>query len=396
MNIALLIESFSPSQGGGEAYVTTLARRLVEMGHHVEVFCHRAENVPAAIRVHHVPAARWPRWRYACSFVRNLQKALREARSAGRRFDVIHGSGKCLGMNLYRAGGGVHAVWIEQDLASRSQGWQRTLKYVERRLDPWTHAMAWIERRQYLDPRVHIVANSQRVREDIRRWYGVEEQRLSVVPNGVDIERFHPGRRHDRGRRLRATWGVDSEGKILLFVANNWRLKGLLPLLDACRLLQEEAPRERLRLLVVGRGRRRHWERLARQRGIRELVTFAGPSATIEDAYAAADLLVHPTFYDPCANVCLEALASGLPVVTTACNGAAELLRDGTAGRVIATPHDHRALASAILSLLDDDTRERAALAARRLAERYPLSRHVEEMLRLYERLQQRGAPSPP
>lgn len=387
MNIAFLIENFTAHHGGGEGYSRTLARSLAAHGHALHVFCIEAGEAPGEVTVHAVRAPRHPQWLRARKFAENARRSLHQIEARGVTFDVVQGFGKCLGMNLYRPGGGVHAAWLRQDLASRPGPWQRALKRLERRIDPWTRTMASIERCQFLDPGVHVIANSRRVRRDIVDHYGVAGERLTVLPNGVDCERFHPRLRTEHGAQVRQALGISQQHPLLLFVANNWRLKGLFPLLQALARLRQRRQGEAPRLLVVGRGKERRWRRLAARAGIGDLVDFTGASQAIEEFYGAADLLVHPTFYDPCANVCLEALASGLPVITTACNGAAELMTDGVEGRVIAEPGDSAALAESIEELLDVSRRRRASIAARALAERHSLTDHVAQLLDLYAKL---------
>src|SRR5581483_8332591 len=146
-----------------------------------------------------------------------------------------------------------------------------------------------------------------------------------------------------------------------LIAAMNYRLKGLEPLLYACRrLLQRSEFRGRtvpFRLAVVGDPQFGRYEGLARRLGIDKHVHFVGHCAEMRNAYFAADFLVHPTFYDPCSLVVLEALACGLPVITTRFNGAAELLHPPQEGYVIDDPHDHDQLAWCMMQFLDTGRR---------------------------------------
>src|SRR5207247_4433083 len=136
------------------------------------------------------------------------------------------------------------------------------------------------------------------------------------------------------------------------------------PLLHATRLVD----RERFRLLVVGSPRLAGYRRLARRLGIEKQVQFLGQRADVHHCYFAADFLVDPTFYDPCSLVVLEALACGLPVVTSRYNGASELLKPPQDGYVIDDPHDHVQLAAAMEQLLDPERHSACAQAARRTA----------------------------
>jgi UDP-glucose:(heptosyl)LPS alpha-1,3-glucosyltransferase len=115
------------------------------------------------------------------------------------------------------------------------------------------------------------------------------------------------------------------------------------------------------------------------------LVRFEGQRTDVERCYAGADLFVLPTLYDPFANACLEAMACGLPVLTTAANGAAELIRDGINGCVLGDAPSAEALADALQDLLPWERRIAMGEAARRTASDYPLSRTLKHMVQLYE-----------
>src|SRR5262249_43916925 len=144
-------------------------------------------------------------------------------------------------------------------------------------------------------------------------------------------------------------------------------------------------PDERLRLLVAGKSDVQAYERLAGRLGVRQRVRFLGYRHDMRDAYFAADLLVHPTVYDPCSNVVLEALACGLGVITTRYNGAHELLQGGgeerAEGHVIADPHDVDRLAAALVRMSDPVRRAACAAAARRNAASWTFERHYQRLL---------------
>ena len=166
-----------------------------------------------------------------------------------------------------------------------------------------------------------------------------------------------------------------------LFAAMNYRLKGLEPLLHAVSLLPSAAP---FRLVVVGNPKTAAYERLAGRLGIAARVCFAGHCPDMRSAYFAADFLVHPTFYDPCSLVVLEALACGLPVITSKYNGAAELLTPPQEGHVVANPHEHGRLAWAMTQLLDPARRSGCAHAARRTAAVWTFEQHYHQLVQVF------------
>jgi UDP-glucose:(heptosyl)LPS alpha-1,3-glucosyltransferase len=161
----------------------------------------------------------------------------------------------------------------------------------------------------------------------------------------------------------------------------NYRLKGLEPLLQALRYIPS---RLRLSVIILGSSNSAPYERLARRLGVSDRVNFHGFCAETRNAYFAADFLVHPTFYDPCSLVVLEALACGLPVITSRYNGASELLDPPQAGLLIDDPHDHRRLAGCIEQFCDPARRADAAQAAREAADRWTFDHHYQRMMAVF------------
>jgi UDP-glucose:(heptosyl)LPS alpha-1,3-glucosyltransferase len=174
---------------------------------------------------------------------------------------------------------------------------------------------------------------------------------------------------------------VFPEETVGLFVAMNYRLKGLAPLLHALALV----PRDRaFTLVVVGHPKFLRYQKLAEKLKVEDRVRFLGHRDDPRDCYFAADFLVHPTFYDPCSLVALEALACGLPVVTSKYNGASELLTPPTDGAVIDDPHDAPALAAAMTRFTDRNARAEASAAARQTAAKWTFEHHYRALLDVF------------
>jgi UDP-glucose:(heptosyl)LPS alpha-1,3-glucosyltransferase len=211
-----------------------------------------------------------------------------------------------------------------------------------------------------------------------------------VVRSAIDPQRFCEKDRPRRRLEHRQFWGVDPEETVGLFAAMNYRLKGLEPLLHAvrllCRMPEYRATARRFRLLVAGHSRFGRYQRLAQKLGIDEQVRFVGHCPDKKNAYFAADFLIHPTFYDPCSLVVLEALACSLPVITTRSNGASELLHPLQEGYVIDDPHKHEHLAWSIGQLLDSERRSACAQAARKAALQWTFDHHFRALVQVFER----------
>ena len=198
-----------------------------------------------------------------------------------------------------------------------------------------------------------------------------------MVYNGVDTERFNPQNRKYRDE-IRKRYGIEDEF-ILLFVSNNFRMKGLGYLIKALAKMNK-GNYPSFKLFVLGGDHQAPYRRLAHKTGVCDKVLFIGRTDEPEKYYGASDFLVHPTFYDACSLTVLEALASGLPVITTHSNGASGIITQGQEGSVISDPREDQALAEKILFFLEREKLERASIAARRLAESYSLERNWREM----------------
>jgi UDP-glucose:(heptosyl)LPS alpha-1,3-glucosyltransferase len=159
-------------------------------------------------------------------------------------------------------------------------------------------------------------------------------------------------------------------------------LRELIECVARVRALDPALP---VHALVIGRGRAAPYERLARRRGCREVIRFLPAAPDVRPYYAAADLLLQPTYYDPCSMATLEALACGLPVVTTRFNGAGELIEPGVHGYVVDDPREVEALARSVLALRDAQVRARCGEAARRLAEAQAVEQNYRAMAARFE-----------
>jgi UDP-glucose:(heptosyl)LPS alpha-1,3-glucosyltransferase len=352
MNIAFCYDSVLPSKGGCETYIASLARRLALDGNEIHVYARRwdASALPAAAHYHRIVLPACPRFLRPWFFAAACQREL-----AANPGVVAVGFDKLPGLDVLYPQGGLYAATAEHNLLKYRSRLLRGVLRLCKTFDPAHQSFRALERRQYLaQPRPLIVAISELVRAHFHRHFGLDSADLRLVRLATDPERFEA---HDRPRRRvewREKWGAAPNDAVALFAGMNYRLKGLEPLLHAVRRLHRDRP---FVLLVVGSPKTAEWERLSRRLGVADRVRFAGYCNDMRNAYFAADFLVHPTFYDPCSNVVLEAMACGLPVVTSRYNGACELLHSSQEGYVIDNPHDHERLAACLTYLLDPGRR---------------------------------------
>jgi glycosyltransferase involved in cell wall biosynthesis len=198
--------------------------------------------------------------------------------------------------------------------------------------------------------------------------HGIPADRITVIPNGVDTQRFAPERLAELAQPARRALGI-GDGPLFLGVAHNLPLKGVDTTLRALAVLRHEGADATL--AVAGGTADAFWTGLATRLGVRDRVHFLGPVADMASLYAAADVLVHPTRWDACCLATIEGLAAGLPVITTAMDGASELIASGQSGFVLPDPEDVAALAAHMRHLLRPGTRSGIGAAAREVALRH-------------------------
>jgi UDP-glucose:(heptosyl)LPS alpha-1,3-glucosyltransferase len=378
MNIALCFDRVLPKRGGCETYISDLARRLAADGHELHLYACRwdGDALPKAIDCHALTLPSRPRflrpWRFAIECERRLRRA---------NHDVSIGFDKTWGQDVLYPQGGLRAACSEHNIRKYRSRVVQQLVRLAKPFDLTNWSYMALERRQYLGPRRPlIVVNSEMVRRHFEQYYGIGAAEIRVLRAAIDPGRFAE---HDRPRRrleARQHWGISTTETVALFAAMNYRLKGLDSLLHAVSRIDTHLP---FRLLVIGS--RQTWlhERLARRLGVAGRVIFAGHCADMRNAYFASDYLVHPTFYDPCSLVVLEALACGLPIITTRVNGASEMLNPPSEGYVLDDPHDHTQLAWYMNQLFDSGHRASCAQAARQTASRWTFDHHYRQMLQI-------------
>ncbi len=343
-----------------------VARGLASAGDEVHVIARRA--APARGVETHLVRARnhWMPLRLAVF-------AKRAARAAAGRFDVVHAFSRVPKQDIYRAGGGSHADYMKRVYGPAGARL--------RRLVPRHALLLGIERQLFSDDAQVVQCGSRMVRKELASRFRVPRGRLVVLHNGVDCERFRPAE-ISRNERAALPSVPATDAPVWLFAGSGWRRKGL----DTAMRALAASSDSRARLWIAGGDRPGRWRAQAEQLGVASRVDFLGPREDLDRVYRAVDALVLPTRYDAFANVCLEAAASGIPVVTSRQNGSSELL--GGAGIVIADAEDAEGFASALDLLTDASLRRRLGARGRELALGLSWSRHIEKLRALYAAVQ--------
>lgn len=380
MKIAVLRRRWSDA-GGGERFTQAFVQALAEAGHAVHLFAERWPEPPPGVRVHRLPALP------AGSAVRTLVYAVlapRAARQAG--VDVVHSLERTVAQDIYRAGEGCHRQWL--DLRRRHLPGRRWGE----RWRPFHCIVLALEARICRRGAARLlVVNSRLTEAGFRAAYPPLPTPVALVRNGVDLTRFHPAARRAARAAAREALGLGPGDLALVLIGSGFARKGIATAVRA--LATVERQRHRPVLIVAGRGAPGPFIDLARRHGVERRLRFLGVRDDPRPLYAAADVFVLPSVYDPASNATLEAMAMGLPVVTTGTNGSSEIIEHGVSGWVLRDPEDADGLARVVGEAAEEARREVIGQAARGSVEAWPWERSVHETLDLYRGL--RPAPEP-
>lgn len=304
--------------GGGEKYLATLIESLKDHDFEIHVFSSRWQPIKG-ITVHKINCIQFNSALSVLSFNYNVAKTLKRI-----SLDYVLSFERVTCGDIYRAGDGCHKEWlkIRRSVEGKLKGFSFTI-------NPLHRTILGIEKCIYKKTGI-IVANSEMVKKQIQEHYNVPEFRLRVIYNGVDIKRFSPENQSRWRLEIRKKYSILKNTRLIIFVGSDYERKGLRILINSLVGTDEST-----KLMVIGRGNIKKFKDIAKSHKLANKIFFLGPQTEIEKFYSASDLFVLPTLYDPFSNATLEAMASGLPVITTNTNGAAELIEPGNEGFVV-------------------------------------------------------------
>jgi len=340
--IAFLRRTFSPT-GGAERYLLRLASGLAARGHSITLYCEswsERENPFQAIRKVDSTSP--------VAFARKIN-----AQPLKDRHDIVFSLERVPGCDLYRAGDGLHADWLaHRHSFSPVRGRLRTL------LRPKNQQICKLEAAIFTDKGVRrVICNSKFVADQIIKRFEFPANRIDIVYNGVPYQQFSMGDRALGRRALK----LSADDYVILLVGSGAERKGHAIARRAVELIRGK----KARLVIID----------------------TPPSVAMPHVYAAADVFLLPTLYDPFANVTLEALAAGLPTITSAQNGASEIIDDGKNGFILPRANDARKIIQLLKELADPDYRATFRQPAQALAQKYDLNRNITETLAVFDKL---------
>jgi UDP-glucose:(heptosyl)LPS alpha-1,3-glucosyltransferase len=362
LRIAFVVHDYSRQVGQGR-YVAELAARF-KRDHDVHVFANTFDEPDTAgLTYHHVPAWRRSALATIVSFVVPATVLV------GGRFDVVHAQGLCGLRHNVSTAHFCQPGW--DDAMRRARGRLTWRQRVSRAVITPLERLALAKRSTR-----RVIAVSGRVRDDLARYYGRMDG-VQVIYHGVDLETFHPRNRGSHGAAMRAELGAAPGECLALYVGDLQR--------GAMAAIRAVARVPWVRLVLVSGSRPEAERVLAGAEGVADRVVFHPSTKCVERCFAAADVFLFPSLFETYGMVIAEAMAAGLPVITSRAAGAAELIEHGENGWLTAEPWDTDAIATGLRALAADPAlRARVGQAARTRIAAYSWDRVAEETLAVY------------
>jgi UDP-glucose:(heptosyl)LPS alpha-1,3-glucosyltransferase len=386
VRIGLVIDDLDPRRGGMSQWCCQFVAEVANRDHELHLISQGFGNVALLPQVH---CHKMPRTRSRVEFAEVASQIV-----SGLALDVVHDMGLGWHYDIFQPHGGSYKAWLARRL-DFYPAWIQAFKRSIDTLTPRHRDFNRHWRRQYAagrDGNKAFIALSKVVADDFIGLHGIQPEQVTLIYNGVDCQRFSPDHRMGYRDAVRCHIGVNDETLVIFLAAHNFLLKGTPQLLRVASKLAAKG--RQVHVLVAGGKRLERWKLVAARLGLAKRATFLGNVSNLVPYFAAADAYVHPTFYDPCSLVLLEAAASGLPIVTTRrYNGATELFRESDEILTVMDPRDITALCERVEGLFDETLRAKLGTAARKVALRHPFEKNVAEILQLYEtRAQHRRA----
>lgn len=363
MKIGFIKKKYSP-YGGGENYLDSLIESLKEDYHEIHIFTSHWKATKG-VTIHKINNLTFNSALSVLSFNNNVTKALNPI-----NLDCVISFERTTCGDIYRAGDGCHKEWLKVRSNVCS-----IIKRYSFLFNPLHRAILGIEKRIFNKTKT-IVANSKMAKSQIIDHYKVPECRIHVIYNGVDLKRFTPELKINWRAEIRKKNSIPENVPLIIFVGSGYERKGLITLINSMKEVDKS-----LRLLVIGRGNVKKFQTIVNSNKISDRVFFLGPQIEIEKFYAASDIFALPTIYDPFSNATLEAMASGLPVISTKNNGAAELIEQGKEGFILEDMLSNSELSEKINNTLNNYAV--MGKKARKKAEKFPIALAASEFKKI-------------
>lgn len=371
MKIALIRKKFS-FHGGAEKYVSSLLGELIKQGHNITFLCSKWEKTEN-FTFKKIPIIKINSFFSLISFA-----IFSYIKTDPKEFDIVHSFEKTLKQDIYRAGDGCHIEFLKKRFKNMS-----LLRKISIIINPFHIASILIEKHIFKTSK-HIIAISEMGKNEIISNYNVSPEKISVIYNGVDNEKFSPANTPKYKKIIREKYNINDNDFLILFVGSGFTRKGLPFLIKS--LTNEKINSSQIKLLVTGKEKNiKQYKKMVKKLKLDKRVIFCGPQKNIEQIYAAGDCLVMPAIYEPFGNVALEAMSTGIPVIASTNCGAYEVIEENKNGFIITPDNTENSIADNI-----EKTMKNLAILkenSRKTANNYTLEKNALETIAIYKKL---------
>ena len=379
MKIAIIKRKYMSEGGGGaERYARMIANGLIQKGHTIYILAKNFIGEESVNLIHiPVPSSHGINSSGNTAFHKSVQKILPKERNK-YNFDIVYSISRTYPSDIFRVTEQVHIEWMKLFYSSIQK------------MNPRHRGILNLEKHIFqLKSTKAVVSNSQLVKDLVVKHYGFPAERIHVLRNGIDRSIFFPPTSPAEKQKLRRDLISDTitdNTIVLSFTSENFKIKGLDFAIQAISKLKPELQNKTL-LAVLGGDNPAEFQKLADSLGVGNNITFLGRHKNPRNFYASADLMLYPSMGEPFGNVCLEACACGVPVLTTECNGSCEVVDPGKNGYIISSASDVDKMTEYINDFIRLDSVEKDDFSknAVQATEPYSWDKHVDQLEKLIQ-----------
>lgn len=382
MKIGIVKRGYTEKEGGGaERYASFISNELSRRGHYVYIISDEFDESATRENITHIPV----KFRKLLSssktmaFHRSVRKELQKIKT-DENLDLIYALSRTYPSDVFRVTEQIHAEWMKINYS------------IYQKLNPRHRGILKLEKKIF-SPKTtkSVVTNSELSKKLIKDYYNFPERRILIIRNGVDKEKYYPLQVSENKYLIRKRLFPEDEAgdkAIFLFVANDFKVKGLEYALKALGELKDSI-KKRILFVVIGNDNSKKYKSIAKHLGLVDNVKFIGKKENLRDYFIASDILLYPSIGEPFANVCLEACTCGLPVITSANNGASEIITHKKNGFIVPSAKNVDLLYRYIKDFLKLNSKGREDMSenAVKSAELYSWKTHTDNLEDLFSRI---------
>ena len=387
MKIALITERFNVALGGAERSVHEIAEQLKRTGAQVTILASVAPaNTDGVLPL----CGTNPDKRV--SF--NVYRAALQNHLSITPYDIVHSTLPIPSADVYQPMGGSYIETYLRNAASYPNKLMAAFKRSTYFLNAKRMQYLRAERDLCQNSPAVVAALSNYVRDQYKRHFNLPDDRIVMTPNGVSTDMaLDPKQCQKDYQSIAAELAINKDNTtLLLFGANNFRLKGLYDLLVAMSKFKQRTPSRRLALIIAGSGKQGPYRKLAKKLNIATDVFFTGYTGTLQNYLSICDVAVLPSYYDPCSRFILEGLALAKPVITTRYNGASEFYQNTRHGVILDEPNNLRQFFDGLTLVSQPENRLKMSEAIRQdaLLASLSIQTHCAALTNLYQTICER------